>query len=70
LKTWKVHLKLNWKKRKGASFTAGLTLQFINPKIYITVIAMLTFILPYFDSSLVRVVFAFFLALVGFVMDL
>ncbi|MEI2463512.1 LysE family transporter [Niallia taxi] len=52
---------------KNNSFLAGMLLQFINPKgiLYgITVIA--TFILPYHDSQLSLLLFAIFLALIGF----
>ncbi|MDE5054957.1 LysE family transporter [Niallia taxi] len=52
---------------KNNSFLAGMLLQFINPKgiLYgITVIA--TFILPYHDSRLSLLLFAIFLAFIGF----
>lgn len=66
-KTWKSSSEIKLEETKGASFTSGLTLQFINPKIYIyAVTAMSTFILPYFDSTFSLVGFALFLAFVGF----
>ena len=66
-KTWKSPSEIELEETKGASFTSGLTLQFINPKIYIyAVTAMSTFILPYFDTILPLIGFALFLALVGF----
>jgi threonine/homoserine/homoserine lactone efflux protein len=66
-KTWKSSAEIELEETTGASFTSGLTLQFINPKIYIyAVTAMSTFILPYFDSTILLIEFALFLALVGF----
>lgn len=66
-KTWKSSPEIELEETKGASFTSGLTLQFINPKIYIyAVTAMSTFILPYFDSTVLLIGFALFLAFVGF----
>jgi cysteine/O-acetylserine efflux protein len=66
-KTWKSSVEIHLQETQGASFSSGLTLQFINPKIYIYAItAMSTFILPYFDSTPVLIGFAFLLALVGF----
>jgi cysteine/O-acetylserine efflux protein len=67
-KTWKSSSEIELEETKGASFTSGLTLQFINPKIYIyAVTAMSTFILPYFDSTLPLIGFALFLAFFGFI---
>ena len=66
-KTWKSSSEIELKETKGASFTSGLTLQFVNPKIYIyAVTAMSTFILPYFGSTSALLGFALFLAFVGF----
>lgn len=66
-KTWKSSSEIELKETKGASFTSGATLQFINPKIYIyAVTAMSTFILPQFNSTAVLIGFALLLALVGF----
>ena len=66
-KTWKSSSEIELKETKGASFTSGLSLQFVNPKIYIyAVTAMSTFILPHFDSTSALIGFALFLALVGF----
>jgi cysteine/O-acetylserine efflux protein len=66
-KTWKSSSEIELKESKGASFTSGLTLQFVNPKIYIyAVTAISTFILPYFGSTSALLGFAFFLAFVGF----
>ncbi len=66
-KTWRSSPEIELEETKGASFTSGFTLQFVNPKIYIYgVTAMSTFIFPYFDSTLVLIGFALFLAFVGF----
>jgi cysteine/O-acetylserine efflux protein len=66
-KTWKSSAEIKPGETKGASFVSGLTLQFINPKLYIyAVTALSTFILPSFDATWVLVGFAFFLAFVGF----
>jgi threonine/homoserine/homoserine lactone efflux protein len=66
-KTWKSSSEIELEETQGASFTSGLALQFVNPKIYIyAVTAMSTFILPYFGSTLSLIGFALFLALVGF----
>lgn len=66
-KTWKSSSEVELEETKGASFISGLSLQFINPKIYIyAVTAMSTFILPHFDSTAALVGFALFLAFVGF----
>ena len=49
------------------TFTAGLTLQFINPKVIlygITVIA--TFVVPYYKSNISLILFSLILAFVGF----
>jgi cysteine/O-acetylserine efflux protein len=66
-KTLKSSSEIDLEETKGASFTSGFTLQFINPKLYIYAFtAMSTFILPYFDSTSALVGFALFLAFFGF----
>lgn len=53
-------------------FAAGLTLQFINPKIYIyCIISMEAYILPYFnENKMALFLFALLLAFIGFVFTL
>jgi threonine/homoserine/homoserine lactone efflux protein len=66
-KTWKSSSEIELDQTRGAGFLSGLSLQFINPKIYIyAVTAMSTYILPYFDSTAALIGFAFLLALIGF----
>jgi cysteine/O-acetylserine efflux protein len=66
-KTWKSPAEVKAEETQGTSFTSGLVLQFVNPKIYIYgITAMATFILPFFDSTLTIMGFALLLALVGF----
>jgi threonine/homoserine/homoserine lactone efflux protein len=66
-KTWKSSSEIELEETKGPSFTSGFNLQFVNPKLYIyAVTAMSTFILPHFNSTLVLIGFALFLAFVGF----
>lgn len=51
-----------------SGFLSGLTLQFVNPKIYIyCIVSMEAYILPFFDGQpLVLLGFAMLLALIGF----
>ena len=66
-KTWRSSSRIQLNATRGASFTSGFTLQFVNPKIYIYgVTAMSTFILPYFDSTVMLIGLALFLAFIGF----
>ena len=51
----------------SASFTAGMTLQFVNVKVILYgVTAMSSFILPYYDAFAEVAAFAVFLAFMGF----
>jgi len=50
------------------SFTAGMTLQFINPKVIIFgITAHSVFIIPYFNSNLHLILFSIFLAFSGLI---
>lgn len=49
------------------SFFTGVTMQFINPKVILYGITVISnFIIPYYNSNISLVLFSFFLALVGF----
>lgn len=67
---WKMWTKggITQGKEGRSGFLAGVTLQFVNPKIYIyCLVSMQAYILPYFgDQPLVLVAFALFLAFAGF----
>jgi cysteine/O-acetylserine efflux protein len=50
------------------TFMAGLTLQFINPKVILYgITAISTFVIPYYRSSSSLILFSMLLALVGFI---
>lgn len=57
--------------KKTNTYLAGLTMQFVNPKVIlygITVIA--TFIIPYYKSNFVLILFSLLLAFLGFISTL
>ena len=72
-------LNLAWTTLKSSSnieeynsksgFFSGLTLQFVNPKIYIyCIISMEAYILPFFNGEIMALIFfAFLLAIIGFI---
>lgn len=65
-KVWKSSGDLKAEGGKEASFTAGMLLQFMNPKIYIYAItAMSLYILPLYSSPLVLFGFVLVLTLIG-----
>ena len=65
-KVWKSSGDLKAEGGKEASFTAGMLLQFMNPKIYIYAItAMSLYILPLYSSPLILFGFVLVLTLIG-----
>lgn len=49
------------------SFFTGLTMQFVNPKVIIYGLTVISnFIIPYYKSDIALILFSFFLALIGF----
>ena len=69
--TFGTKMKRDLSNKETNTYLAGLTMQFINPKVIlygITVIA--TFITPYYKSNLALILFSLFLAFMGFVSTL
>ncbi|MER1278325.1 LysE family transporter [Bacillus sp. C15(2022)] len=57
----------NDKEDRNNIFFMGMILQFINPKgILYAITAMGTFVLPYYTSNIILILFSIFLAFVGF----
>lgn len=55
-------------QESGSSFLSGFMLQFINPKVILYAITVIsTFVIPYTESSTSLVLFALFLGFIGFV---
>lgn len=55
------------KKRATNTFSAGMLLQFVNVKGYLYGLTTIsTFIVPHFDSSIIILLFAILLAIIGF----
>ena len=66
---WKIlksSFEVEIEKNGKASFSSGVLLQFINPKLYVYAITVMTlYVLPVFDSYWILAGFSFFLALMA-----
>ncbi len=66
-KIWRSSSEIDAGEGKGASFGAGMLLQFVNAKIYIyTITSMSVYILPVYNSPPVLIGFSLLLALTAF----
>lgn len=58
----------NMDKDSINSFFTGVTMQFVNPKVILYGITVISnFIIPYYNSNIALILFSIFLALVGFI---